>query len=208
MKKIKINYILLFFALTFLFTSISYSINALSDVHIIQDSNNSISLPNNFRKTTDISNASALKSLDINGLDSLNISGSSQFTEYNLPLLIKAIDDKFSIIDIDLREESHGFINGTPISFANSNNNANAGLTLDEIIIKEDSDLSSIKLNTPLTLYNKNKSITPKVVKNEKDLVEANNITYLRIPVTDGNLPNDDIVNYFIDFVKNQPENT
>ena len=36
----------------------------------------------------------------------------------------------------------------------------------------------------------------------------AKDITYIRIPVTDGNLPNDNMVNYFIDFVKKQPENT
>jgi protein-tyrosine phosphatase len=107
-----------------------------------------------------------------------------------------------------IREESHGFVNGTAISFANSNNSANAGLTLTEVIQKENDDLSSINLNNKLTLYNTNKSIKPKVIKNEKTLAEENNIGYLRIPVTDGNLPNDDMTNYFINFVNNQPENT
>ena len=207
MKKFKKSYSIFLFTLIFLFTSISYPINALSDVHIIKDSDNSDSLPRNFRTTNDISNVTALKSLDTRGLDSLNISGSGQFTEFNLPLLIQSICADFSIIDIDLREESHGFINGIAISFANENNNANAGLTLCKVIDKENSDLSSIQLNTPLTLYN-NKTITPKVVKTEQTLVESNNITYLRIPVTDGGLPNDEMVDYFIDFVKNQPKNT
>ena len=77
-----------------------------------------------------------------------------------------------------------------------------------EVIQKENDDLSSINLNDKLTLYNTNKSIKPKVIKNEKTLAEENNIGYLRIPVTDGNLPNDDMTNYFINFVNNQPENT
>ena len=54
-------------------------------------------------------------------------------------------------------------------------------------------------MNEPLTFYNKNKEIIP-----EKD----NNISYLRIPVTDGGLPNEDMVNSFIAFVNKQPENT
>lgn len=208
MKKTNKIYYTLLLALIFLFTSITYKSVALSDIHIIQDSNNSKSLPLHFRKTTDISTASALGSLDTKGLDKLNISGSGQFTEFNLPFLKEAIDDSFSIIDIDLRQESHGFINGVAISFANSNNNANSDLTLDEVIYKENKDLSSIKLNEKFSLHNTNKCITPKNIKNECTLVESNNISYLRIPVTDGGLPNEDMVNYFIDFVKKQPENT
>ena len=138
----------------------------------------------------------------------MNISGSGQFTISNLPLLIENIDSNLSIIVIDLREESHGFINNTAISFSNLNNNANSGLSLEEVIKKENQDLSSIKLNEPLTLHNNNITITPNIVTNERTVAESNNISYLRIPVTDGNLPNDDMVDYFIKFVKNQPENT
>ena len=135
----------------------------------------------------------------------MNISGSGQFTISNLPLLIENIDSNLSIIVIDLREESHGFINNTAISFSNLNNNANSGLSLEEVIKKENQDLSSIKLNEPLTLHNNNITITPNIVTNERTVAESNNISYLRIPVTDGNLPNDDMVDYFIKFVKNQP---
>ncbi len=208
MKKTEKIYFSLLSAIIFLFISMAYPINALSDVHIIQDTYNSAQLPQNFRKTTDISAADCLHSLNIKGLDKLNISGSGQFTQYSLPLIIKALPDNIPIIDIDLREESHGFINGTAISFANSKNNANAGLTLSEVIDKENCDLSSIKINKRLTLCNTKKSIKPKTVQNENTFVKAENISYLRIPVTDGNLPNDTMVEYFIDFVKKQPENT
>lgn len=205
-KNIKIFLIFLLTTIILL-TTISFPTNALTDVNIIQDSSNSTSLPINFRKTTDISKASALKSLNINGLEKLNISGSGQFTPANLYLLIENIDTQLPIIDIDLREESHGFVNDIAISFANSNNSANTGLTLDEVIKKENKDLSSIKLNEPLTLYNNKKTIVPTSVKNEATLTESNNISYIRIPVTDGNLPSEDMVNYFIDVVNNAPEN-
>ena len=102
-----------------LLSTISFPINALSDVNIIQDSDNSTSLPSHFRKTTDISKASALKSVNIKGLEELNISGSGQFTPANLHLLLENIDTELPIIDVDLREESHGFVNDIAISFAN-----------------------------------------------------------------------------------------
>lgn len=207
-KTFKITFTFLL-TIIILLTSISFPIKALRDVNIIQDSDNTNSLPSHFRKTTDISNSSALSSLNIKGLDQLNISGSGQFTPTNLPLLIENINTNLPIVDIDLRQESHGFINDdTAISFANSNNSANAGLTLDEVIEKENSDLSSIDLNKPLTLYNNKKTITPALVQNESTLAHSNNISYIRIPVTDGNLPNDDMVNYFIDVIESHSENT
>ena len=208
MKKSFKIYLTLILTILCLFTSIPHPINALSDVYITQDSDRSDSLPKNFRKTTDISKASEFGSLNTKGLSDLNISGSGQFTHLNLPLLLENIDTNLPIIDVDLRQESHGFINNIAISFSNSNNSANSGLKLDEVIQKENEDLGSIKLNTPLTLQNKNKIIIPKKVENEATLTKSNNISYVRIPVTDGGLPNDDMVNYFINLVKNTPKNT
>ena len=157
-KNIKLFFTFLLTAIILL-SSNSFPINALSDVIIIQDSDSSISLPSHFRKTSDISKISTLKSLNTKGLEQLNISGSGQFTTTNLQLLIENIDTHLPIIDIDLREESHGFIDDTAISFANSNNNANISLTLNEVIEKENKDLSSIKLNEPLTLFNNKKQL-------------------------------------------------
>ena len=207
-KNLKIIFTFLL-TIIILLTSVSFPIEASSDVNIIQDSANTNSLPGHFRKTTNISNSSALTSLNIEGLEKLNISGSGQFTPTNLPLLIENINTNLPIVDIDLRQESHGLINDDmAISFANANNSANAGLTLDEVIGKENSDLSSINLNKPLTLYNNKKIITPNLVQSESTLAYSNNISYIRIPVTDGNLPNEDMVNYFIDIIKSHSEDT
>lgn len=98
MKKFIFIFIFIFF-----FTTILLPVNALDDVHLVLDSNNSTSLPKNFRTTTDLTKAAALTSLNITGLDTLNISGSGQFTEFNLPLLIDSIPNDFSITIIDLR---------------------------------------------------------------------------------------------------------
>lgn len=206
-KNLKIIFTFLL-TIIILLTSVSFPIEASSVVILFRILLILIRY-RHFRKTTNISNSSALTSLNIEGLEKLNISGSGQFTPTNLPLLIENINTNLPIVDIDLRQESHGLINDDmAISFANANNSANAGLTLDEVIEKENSDLSSINLNKPLTLYNNKKIITPNLVQSESTLAYSNNISYIRIPVTDGNLPNEDMVNYFIDIIKSHSEDT
>lgn len=207
MKKTLKNYLIIFLSLLCILTCITYSPQALSDVHLVEDSD-SKTIPKNFRKTTDLNNINKIGYLNLKGLDKLNISGSEQFTGFNLPLIQKEVPNNFSIIDIDLREESHGFINDIAVSFEAEKNNANEGLNLDEVIVQENKDLASIKLNEPLTFYNSKKVVTPNKVENELTLTKSNNISYLLIPVTDGGLPKDDMVDYFVDFVKNQPKDT
>ena len=116
-------------------------------VHLILDAfkYNNI-LPNHFRKTTDLAVVKDNKDLDLKGLDKLNISGSQQFSGDNIQLLIKSIDASLPITVLDLRQECHGFINEAAVSFADARNNANVGLTRDQVIAKENKDLKSIKL--------------------------------------------------------------
>lgn len=206
MKSIK-NSFLIAISFLFIFTLFAYSPKAMLDVNIREDSSNTKTLPKNFRKTSDLSSIENIKYLNLEGLYTLNISGSEQFTEFNLSLLKENIDNNFSIVDIDLREESHGFINGFAISFANSNNSANKGLTHNEVINKENKDLSSIKLGEALIFYN-NKEIIPKLVQTEAEVTQSKNLSYFRIPVTDGGLPSEDMVNRFVSFVNELPKNT
>jgi hypothetical protein len=124
-------------------------------VHLILDAfKNNDTLPKNFRKTTDLKVIKNSKDVILNGLDKLNISGSDQFSGNNLKLLLDTIDTSLPITVIDLREESHGFINGYAVSWANSKNNANLGLNREQVLLDETDKLKSIKLNEPITFYN------------------------------------------------------
>lgn len=118
---------------------------------VLASSNHVVNLPNHFRKTTDLSAIKDNNKLNLKGLDKLNISGSSQFSESNLPNLIKAIGTSMPITVVDLRQESHG---------------------------------------------------------NEKELVMSQGLSYVQIPVKDGGIPTDDMVDHFIELVKSQPENS
>jgi protein tyrosine phosphatase len=181
----------------------------VNNANLVLDSQNDNNIPKHFRKSTDIINTQSNKNTNISGLNTLNISGSQQFSEYNLPLIINSIGPSFKIIVVDLRQESHGFINGSPISWANALNDANKGLTFKQVMIAEYTKLKSIKLNVPITFYNhKNMTIVPKKVEDENHLVNSKSLSYIRIPVTDGKIPTDDMVDYFVLLVKSQPKNT
>lgn len=187
--------------------TICYS-NANSNTNLMENFPNNNNLPNHFRKTSDKLNIDKKQKINLNGLDKLNISGSGQFSESGLSLIKNSIPNSFSIINVDLREESHGFINGIAISFENLNNNANTGLNLTQIIATENNLLKSIKIGEPVTFYNTKETIIPNNVKNELEVANSKGIVYIRIPVTDGSIPSQDMINYFINIVNNQPKDT
>lgn len=182
----------------------------VNNVNLVLDSlNYSDVLPKNFRKTSDLTVIKDNKSLNLKGLEKLNISGSQQFSEKNLPLLIKAIETTLPITVVDLRQESHGFINGLAVSWADSKNNANVGLTRDQVLLDEANKLKSIKLNEPITFYNHPKeTIVPTKVQDEKELTTSKALSYNRITVRDGGIPLDDMIDYFVESIKTQSPNS
>lgn len=183
------------------------SINADS-VHIILDNKNYERLPEHFRTTN---NLEILKNKNFNlkGLNTLNISGSEQFSKMNIDIVLKSINTSLPITDVDLRQESHGFANGLPISWKNKDNNANKGLSRDQVLLKEKNDLKSIKLGTPLTFYNHpDITIDPTFVENESKIAKNKSFSYLRVTVTDGDLPSNEMIDYFIKSIKSSPKNS
>lgn len=208
--KLKVSMILEVLISTVLMFIISHNIIAQaspeSDVHLVLDSlNYNEVIPKEFRKTTDLESIKDNKNLKLIGLDKLNISGSQQFSEYNLPSLIKKIGTSRPITIADLRQESHGFINGIPISWAYLKNNANVGLNREQVLSDEAAKLKSIKLNEPINIYNyPEKTIIPVEVKSEEELVKSKDLAYNLITVRDGGIPSDDMVDYFIEFIKGE----
>ncbi|WP_291567390.1 MULTISPECIES: fused DSP-PTPase phosphatase/NAD kinase-like protein [unclassified Clostridium] len=180
-----------------------------TSVNLVVDSLNIRTLPSHFRKSSDKVNIKDNESLNLTGLDTLNISGSKQFSENGLALIKNSIGASMPIVVVDLRQESHGFINGVPVSWANSKNNANMGLTKEQVLADERNRLQSIKLHEPLVIHgHHDRTVIPTKVQDEKELVKSQLMSYVRIPVTDGKLPTDDMVDYFIELVNSQPKNT
>lgn len=208
MKKVLKFYSIFILLILCLLMNINYFPKALSELNLLENSPNNNTLPHHFRMSSNYKAIIKDDNINLKGLDKLNISGSAQFSDSGLSLIKEAIDNNFSIIDIDLRQESHGFINGIAISFENEKNNANMGLNLSEVLSTENKLLSAIKIGNPITFYNTKETIVPKSIQNELQVANSKEIGYIRIPVTDGGIPNDDMVNYFINFVKNQPKDS
>ena len=177
-----------------------------NDVNLVLDNNNP-DLPSHFRKTSDLTVLND-KTYNLIGLEDLNISGSEQFSALNLPKLISAINTKLPIIDVDLRGECHGFINNLPVSWENEANDANIGLTREQILNKETKYLESIKLNVPITLSNYDKkTIIPTQVFSENELMNKNSISYIRINATDRIPPTPENIDYFLQSILSSPQN-
>lgn len=176
-------------------------------VKLTIDSKNKEGLPKHFRKTNSKITAEGDKAPSLEGLDTLNVSGSAQFCADGLKAIKDSIAYNNTIIDIDLRQESHGFINGMAVSWANKSNNANKGLTKEQVIEEENNKLKSIEIGKPVVFSDSFTEIAREVM-NENDLVKKNEIGYLRIPITDREKPSNDMVDYFVEFVRVLPENT
>ncbi|WP_333861369.1 fused DSP-PTPase phosphatase/NAD kinase-like protein [Clostridium sp.] len=208
-KKISI-FMLIIFSVSFMWMPVVYSKGIFQsqnkDEQLRIDSKKEDEMPKRFRKTTDtIKEDDDLPNLT--GFSSLNESGSAQFTTKNIGLMKKAIDT-MPIFIVDLREESHGFINHFAVSWLGEDgkNKGNKGLSKEEVLKNESKRLNSIKLNKPITI--KNKEIIPTEVQSEKELVEKNKMFYVRIPVTDNERPSDEMVDYFIKLVKKLPKDS
>ena len=142
-------------------------------------------------------------------IPTLNISGSAQFTKDQL-LNLKNSINKDNICIVDLRQESHGMINDLAISFLNPYKDLNNGFTTEQTIKAENSLLNKIKIGNTIQLYKHTgifiKDITVDFISNESQLVTEADMQYKRFAVKDNSAPTPDIVDDFVEFIKNKPD--
>jgi len=156
------------------------------------DTNAKTGLPSNFRITP------------------LRASGSAQFSETQLPLMLQEIPHE-KVILVDLRGEPHFFLNGDSVSWYTLTNGVNDGKSKEKI--KEDDR------NKWLALSEKNLAILYRKLEHKphfyfiKEVLLPENVAtkhaleYVRFPVTDHKQPTDAVVNEFIQFYQNLSEN-
>jgi protein-tyrosine phosphatase len=138
--------------------------------YLTLDADNNYTLPENFRTTAHMKN--------------LKLIGSAQFSEDNL----KYIMDHYPKPDylFDLRQESHGFIDGIAISHRHGETN--------RVIVL----IGNIWLNI---LKQGSNEI------NEQHIANKYKIKYTQIPVLDHQRPSDEEVNYFVKMISQIPVN-
>ncbi|MDX8431691.1 MAG: hypothetical protein SNF33_07840 [Candidatus Algichlamydia australiensis] len=104
---------------------------------IINSLTTSSTLPNRFRNVAPLSFFDpSLSAISNEGLSEMHASASSQFSIEEL----RAIKTEFSnehLVIIDLRQESHGFINNYAVSWYVAKNWINQGLSIHDVIRDE-----------------------------------------------------------------------
>ena len=187
-----------------------------SKVNLVIDTENKDVLPKKFRTTNDTINSEQAGNINLVGMSDLNISGSGALSEKSLAMIKEKIGNR-PIIDIDLRQEDHGFINGMGISWFGENDEANKGLTREQVIADEKDKLNQIYQDKNVTFdqlpngksINTIKEINnPESVQTEEELTKKLGMSYLRITVTDHGNPLDDQVDLFVQSVRNLPKET
>ena len=219
MKKFKI------FFIWFLFSAINLSVVNLElvavepefavskkEIVLVRDVPANEKPPKNFRTADTIrSFLEGEKSvITAEGLIGLRASGSAQPSERGLSWLKKRLGD--DLIIMDLRQESHGFINGAAVTWYAPNNWINFGKTHEEALLDESTRLDALAQDNRVHLYD-GKAIKHgikdsgevfeiKQVRSEQQLNKQNSIRYLRLMVPDHMRPSDEEVDRFIAFVR------
>jgi protein-tyrosine phosphatase len=175
------------------------------------------SLPRNFRTTYSAPKTSKGERPSDAGLADLRASGSGEFTADGLKLLLARTRGPVTVFD--LRQETHIFVNGLPVSWFATRDWANVGRTHDAIEADETARVQSLKPGSEIIVRPGAAikkpgadSATPQRVivertSTERDVVEAAGASYVRVTVTDHARPLDDEVNRFILAVRALPQN-
>ncbi|SFA68966.1 phosphatase domain-containing putative toxin [Selenomonas ruminantium] len=154
------------------------------------------------------------------GLDTLRCSASAEFSGSGLAMIRDKIrtaaGSNAVIYVVDLRKESHGFVNGDiPVSRYTKKNLGNYNLKAADVEKAEKNDLQSLvgKETTFVPLGKTDTKLfgasTVKVeqVETEKDVASRLGMRYKRIPIADQTAPNDEDIDAFVKFYKKLPAN-
>lgn len=189
-------------------------------ITLILDMENIETLPEHFRSSSDALHFSP-NPPNNEGLTNLKASGCAQFSKKALNAILQRLGSPSRCTVVDLRQESHGFLNGAAISWFALKDRANRNKSLEQIISDETMRLHELRNEHEVTVYRITKknadggiaSADPLLFKvegsaSEEEITLQSQLDYIRIPVADHARPSDDVVERFIAFVKELPKDT
>ena len=142
------------------------------------------------------------------------MSGSAQFSEAQLKDLAAQLKERSEEVWIvDCRLESHGLINGIAVSWCSEDNGANLGKTAEEVEAEE-AALTDLTGTTVSAYTSKNDQpvdgveFTVEKWETERELAEAEGMHYMRLACPDHCWPPAEVIDSFIDFAKNEEDDT
>jgi hypothetical protein len=215
----KLFFALLLTLLLFCQVSLAATANEASKEPALKVDRQDISqLPRNFRITNDPFKGT-LKDGTIPsrvGIDKVRASASSIFSEKEFEqVLAKLPVPSKKVIVLDLRQESHGYLNGTAVSWFLPNNWGNDGKNLEEVTKIERAQLDKTLESSPTTVYNfdDNKNVLTTSyqmdvtsARTEEQMVKAHGTGYYRLALSDHFRPEDKDVDTFIEWYKKLPK--
>ena len=183
-------------------------------------------LPHNFRTATSpfqARNDAAKFGVDPNytpsreGLDALPLSGSAEFSAPAFHALLNDLHARAvgAICIVDLRQESHGFMNGNAVSWYGKHDWGNIGRTQHEALHDESARIRSAQGKDVVLAHldKKKQPKNPQTVRvteamTERELVESAGVRYVRLAVTDHKWAEPQTIDAFVDLVKKMPAGT
>ena len=154
------------------------------------------------------------------GLAQLRISGSSEFTPEGLKSIRASVPADYTFLDIDIRQESHGYDGTRALGWWKENNSGNAKKTLSQVYRAEAAALAALNqlprgAEYVAYQFDTTESIGDKVelrahtAYNEATLARNQGVAYARIPMTDrAPYPSDASVDRFVDHLMTLDKNT
>ena len=140
------------------------------------------------------------------------MSGSAQFSEGQFRTLAGQLREQSpNVWVVDCRLETHGLVNGIAVSWCGEDNGANLGRTLEEIEAEEEG-LSSLT-GTTITAYTaendqpaEGTDLSVETWETERALVQSEGFHYLRLACPDHCWPPAEVIDAFITFARDLPE--
>lgn len=186
------------------------------ETKLIIEADDTDDLPLRFRRTSDPLPDNGREHPSLHGFKELNVSGSGQFSQRGLRRIRREIGRRVAVV-VDLRQESHGFVNGRGVSWFGKHNYGNIGLTNEEVRRKEDGQIRGLADAPEFYFdYLEHKSAMridepvrhPKAVHSEEQIAAKEGFGYRRFYVTDHNRPPDKEVDRYILFFKSLSADT
>ncbi len=184
-----------------------------SDLILIFDSIHEQGLPNHFRTSIDGWARAAETPPSRLGLDVLMASGSEQPSLTELSGVIRGIGE--NVVVVDLRQESHAYLEDHPVSWYGPKNWANKGKSRAEAEADERSRIEALSKSRSAVVARvyakdsegnlsdtKSEETAYLLSQSEEKAARSLGLGYLRIPVTDHLRPMDDDVDRFIFFIR------
>lgn len=182
---------------------------------LVLDMKNVAEYPRNFRSTLDLK---ANSEVNLTGLAELNMAGGGQFSVAALKKVMEYLHGR-NITIIDLRQESHGFLDNNAVSWYGPHDAANAKKTPAQIEDDQSDRLDALEASEVANVFmivKKNPAeiielvlpikIPIHLVFSEEELALSQKLNYERFYVQDFHAPQENEVDRFVKMVKEIPK--